>query len=105
MTILRRYEIVFRRPESRLLTLELLAAHADMHPALVERFVECGLIEPSAREGAKMFFDAAAVPRLRTIRRLRENLGINLAGIAVILDLLDKLGALQRENAVQRNRP
>ncbi len=105
MTILRRYEIVFRRPESRLLTLELLAAHADMHPALIERFVECGLIEPSAREGAKMFFDAAAVPRLRTIRRLRENLGINLAGIAVILDLLDKLGALQRENAVQRNRP
>jgi DNA-binding transcriptional MerR regulator len=51
-----------------------------------------------------MFFDAAAVPRLRTIRRLRENLGINVAGIAVVLDLLDKLAALQRENELQRSR-
>jgi len=104
MTTIHRYEIVFRRPDSRLLTLELLAARADIHPALVERFVECGLIEPSAREGSRMFFDAAAVPRLRTIRRLRENLGINVAGIAVILDLLDKLAALQRENELQRSR-
>src|SRR3970282_2424434 len=104
MTTLHRYEIVFRRPDSRLLTLEVLAAHADIHPALVERFVECGLIEPSAREGARMFFDAAAVPRMRAIRRLRENLVINVAGIAVVLDLLDKLASLQPEHDLQRSR-
>jgi DNA-binding transcriptional MerR regulator len=51
-----------------------------------------------------LFFDAAAVPRLRTIRRLRENLGINVAGVAVILDLLEKLQALQRENELQRSK-
>ena len=39
--------------------------------------------------------------------RLTEDkvLGINLAGIAVVLDLLDRLRALQRENERQRNRP
>lgn len=104
MTTVRRYEIVFRRPDRQLLTLENLADHADMHPALVERYVECGLLEPSARDGGNLLFDAAAVSRLRTIGRLRENLGINLAGIAVILDLLDKVCALQRENEIQRNR-
>lgn len=104
MTTLHRYELVFRRVENHL-SLEALAARADMHPALVERFVECGLIEPCAREGASLFFDAAAVPRLRLIGRLRDNLGINLAGIAVVLDLLDRLRALQRENERQRNRP
>jgi len=41
---------------------------------------------------------------LRMIGRLRENLGINLAGIAVILNLRDRLSALQRENAIYRAR-
>jgi hypothetical protein len=50
-----------------------------MHPALIERFVEFGLIEPVEWQGAMLFFDAAAVPRLRMIARLRESLGLNLA--------------------------
>ncbi len=99
-----RYEIVLRRQERQQLTLDALAASAGMHPALVERFVELGLIEPVERAGAWSVFDVAAVPRLRMIGRLRESLGINLAGIAVILDLLDKFCALQRENDVLRSR-
>ena len=38
------------------------------------------------------------------IGRLRESLGINLAGIAVILDLRDRYCALQRENETLRSR-
>jgi MerR family transcriptional regulator/heat shock protein HspR len=97
MTTIRRYELVIRRRESQYLTLEMLAARADMHPALVERYVECGLIEPSTREGELEFFEAAAVPRLKMIGSLREQLGINVAGIAVILDLLERITALQNE--------
>jgi hypothetical protein len=37
------------------------------------------------------------VPRLKMIGRLREQLGINVAGIAVILDLLERITALQNE--------
>ena len=51
-----------------------------------------------------MFFNKDTVPRLHMIRRLRDNLGINLAGISVILDLRDRLIALQRENAIYRAR-
>ncbi|HEX9454451.1 MAG TPA: chaperone modulator CbpM [Candidatus Binatia bacterium] len=99
-----RYDIVLCRRETQQLTLETLATLAGMHPALVERFVEVGLIEPVEWEGAKSLFDASAIPRLRMIRRLRESLGINLAGIGVILNLLDRLCALQRENESQQNR-
>lgn len=102
MSTIRRYEIVIRRREAQYLTLDALADRAEMHPLLVERFVECGLVEPSAREGAELLFDAAAVPRLRTIKRLREHLGINIAGIAVVLDLLERIAALQRENEKRR---
>jgi DNA-binding transcriptional MerR regulator len=100
----RRYEIVLCRHESQQLTLDAVAASAGMHPALVEHFVELGLIEPVEWRGATSLFDAAAVPRLRLIARLRETLGINVAGIAVVLDLLDRLCALQRENEMQRSK-
>jgi DNA-binding transcriptional MerR regulator len=100
----RRYEIVLYQRGPQQLSLDALAAHAGMHPALVEQYVQFGLIEPLERDGAKFLFDISAVPRLRTIGRLRESLGINLAGVAVVLDLLDKFCALQRENELLRAR-
>lgn len=101
---MRRYEIVLCRNETQQLTLDALAAHAGMHPGLVQQFVELGLVEPVGSDGVSVVFDASAVPRLRMIRRLRESLGINLAGIAVILDLRDRFCALQRENETLRSK-
>jgi chaperone modulatory protein CbpM len=103
MTV-RRYDIVLLRQEPQKLTLDALASRAGMHPTLVERFVEFGLIEPIEQEGTRLFFDPSAIPRLRMIGRLRESLGINLSGIAVIQDLLDRLCALQLENEALRRR-
>jgi DNA-binding transcriptional MerR regulator len=79
-------------------TLETLAEHAGMHPAMVRRSVDYGLVQPSAREDATLFFEPSILPRLLKIRRLHESLGINFAGIAVILDLLDRIGVLQRQH-------
>jgi hypothetical protein len=100
----RKYEIVLCRQDGQKLTLDALAARARMHPALVERFVECGLIEPIGWEGATWVFDVSALPRLRMVGRLREALSINVAGIGVILNLLDRFCALQRENETLRRR-
>lgn len=80
------------------LTLEMLAASAGLHPALVERFIEFGLLGPIERAGAELFFNAAALTRLRLIERLRRDIGINLAGVGVVLDMLNRLCQLQREN-------
>jgi len=62
-----------------------LADTAGVHPELVEKFVDYGLIEPSADQGSGPLFPASAVERLRCIMRLRRDLGVNLAGVAVIL--------------------
>lgn len=101
MTV-QRYQIVLSSTDDQRFTLEELALHAAMHPAMVERLVEFGLVTPMRQEGANLF-DPSAVSRLRTIGRLRRTLGINLAGISVILDLVDKIRALQRENENLRN--
>jgi DNA-binding transcriptional MerR regulator len=92
------YQIVLCRIGPERLTLEALASSADLHPAIVERFVEFGLLDPVEWVGRELLFDEAAVLRLQTIKRLRGEIGVNLAGIAVILDLLDRLRALQSES-------
>ena len=99
-----RAHIILARIEPEQLTLDGLAARAGVHPALIEYFIEYGLLEPIARTGTQWLFDTACLARLRMIERLRRDLGANLAGIAVILDLLDRLTTLQREVEQWRRR-
>jgi DNA-binding transcriptional MerR regulator len=96
--------ITLRHIEPEQLTLESLAACAGVHPALITHFVEYGLLEPITRTGTQWLFDPACIARLRTIERLRRDLGANLPGIAVILNLLDRLTSLQREVEQWRRR-
>jgi len=96
--------IILGRLEPEQFTLEDLAARAGVHPALLESLIAYGLIEPTERVGTQVLFGVDSMARLRVIQRLRSDLGVNLAGIAVILDLLDRLTALQREVARWRER-
>ena len=101
---LQRYDIVITHEEKGdELTLEALAQRAEVHPSLIERFVQLGLLQPVGGR-VELHFEYSALIRLRTICRLRRSLGINCAGIAVILDQLDKLSALRRENELLRAR-
>jgi chaperone modulatory protein CbpM len=94
--------VVLQPPE--LFSLDMLASRAELHPAVVRRYVELGLVCPCKRTCARVFLcqrmcfgwvqSAACVTRL----------GINLAGIAVVLDLIDHIAALQFENEQLRRR-
>ena len=96
--------IVLSRRDPQLLTLEELAHAVRLHPDLVESFVDFGLLEPVGWDGRRRLFDMEAVLRVRAIERLRRDLGVNLAGIAVILDLTERLRALQQEVEWWRSR-
>ena len=80
--------------DSQPLTLANFARCAHVHPELVQRFVEFGLLEPAHEENGAPLFCVSVIPCLQSIVRLRS-LGINLAGVSVVLDLLDKLRVLQ----------
>src|SRR5881296_1448984 len=67
-------------------TLEELARLGGVPPALVERYLGEGLLEPIAgHPRTAWFFDDNALFELRRIQRLRHELGANIAGVAVIL--------------------
>lgn len=92
-----RNALVLWRVAHSCLTLEELAGRAGVHPELVEKFVSYGLLEPLAEAGGARLFAPSAVERLRAIVRLRRDLGVNLAGIAVILEMRERIEALREE--------
>jgi chaperone modulatory protein CbpM len=101
-TLIREMIVVLKSRD--LLTLEALARRAHMHPDLVERYVELGLIHPCEGEGPSLVFEPSTVLRLGAVNRLRQSLGINMAGIVVVLNLIDQICALQDENHRLRRR-
>ena len=76
--------------------LETAARLSRLPPARVRRYIRVGLVRPSRVEGRKAFFSEAELARLRTIRRLGEDLGLNAAGVEVALRLVDEIRTLRR---------
>jgi hypothetical protein len=96
--------LVLWRTANSLLTLKDLADAAALHPKCVEKFLAFGLIEPSAETSSGPLFSASSVERLRRIVRLRRDLGVNMAGIAAILDMRERILNLQAELGRLRGR-
>ena len=79
------------RPHEDLLSISELAERCELHPDLVRRFVQLGLIEEAVEE----FFQPEVALRVQRILRLRRDLGVNYAGVGVVLDLLDRIEILE----------
>ena len=93
-----RYYIVLSQPPARtgLLTLAKAARQAGIHPELLERMVDLGLIEPVQTE-PELWFAPQVVGDICKALRLRNQLGINWAGVGLVMDLLDRIEELERE--------
>lgn len=63
---------------------------------LVELVTE-GVVEPGQHESGHWHFDAAALRRMRVAARLRRDLGVNSAGAALAIELMDELDRLRLE--------
>jgi len=93
-----RYGCEGRPVAGELITVQELARLSRVHPEMVAQLVEWGLVEPEISK-PEMLFAETVIPRIWKILRLRQDLGINLAGIGVVLELLDKIESMEREIA------
>ena len=57
-----------------------------------------GLIEPSRTSGNQRVFSRRDIERVQRIRSLMDDLGVNLAGVEVLIRLLDRLQSSEAEN-------
>ena len=76
-----------------LLTLEEVASQCALHPSVVERFVTLGLIEPD--DAAAGRFAPEVTRKIHCMLRLRRDLGINYQGLALVLELLERIEHLE----------
>ena len=81
--------------ESGEITLAELSRTCRVHAEWVVELVEEGVVEPLPAQGRQWRFSAASIVRVQKANRLQRDLGVNLAGTALVLDLLDKIEALE----------
>jgi DNA-binding transcriptional MerR regulator len=93
-----RYRCEGRPVIGELITVQELARLSRVHPDMVAQLVDWGLVEPEIYE-PELLFSESLVPRIWRILRLRQDLGINLPGIGVVLELLGKIESMEREIA------
>jgi hypothetical protein len=75
---------------------EALAREAQLAPALVERLVKLGLVQPSGGTRASPLYRRADAELLMRAMRLRRDLGLNYAGAVLASELLDRIDRLER---------
>jgi len=73
------------------LTLAELARICELEAERIRELVDEGIVEPRGREPAQWRFTAVSVRRVRSAVRLEQDLGVNTAGAALALDLIEEV--------------
>lgn len=74
----------------------VVVSMTQMHAQTIRLYERLGLVTPQRRSKNRLYSEAD-VDRLKQIRWLTQDLRVNLAGVQIILDLLEKLETLRSE--------
>ncbi len=69
----------------------------QIHPQTLRLYERLGLLKPSRSEGNTRLYSDHDLERLEFILTLTRDMGVNLAGVEVILNMREKMKALQKE--------
>src|SRR5271168_3780585 len=68
-----------------------------LHPQTLRLYERVGLLKPSRSEGNTRLYTDSDLERLEVILTLTREMGVNLAGIEIILNMREKMGEMQRQ--------
>ena len=77
--------------------ISIAARMVGMHAQTLRQYERIGLVEPKRTRGNIRMYSQADVARLRTVQRLITDLGVNLAGVEVILRMREKMQEMEDE--------
>lgn len=84
-------------PDEPLYVISVAARMVNLHPQTLRHYEKLGLIEPARTEGNVRMYSPHDIERLRKITGLVEDLGVNLAGVEVILNMTKQIEELQAQ--------
>jgi MerR family transcriptional regulator/heat shock protein HspR len=74
-----------------------IAEQYEIHPQTLRLYEREGLLKPSRSEGNTRLYTAEDIERLEVILHLTRDLGVNLAGVEIILNMREKMGEMQSQ--------
>ena len=78
-------------------TISAVAELFEIHPQTLRLYEREGLLKPSRSDGNTRLYEDADIERLEVILSLTRDLGVNLAGVEIILNMREKMNQMQSE--------
>ena len=76
--------------------ISVVAKVLNLHPQTLRQYEREGLVEPGRTEGKMRLYSERDIDRIKMILRLTKDLGVNLAGVDVILQLKEKIDEYEK---------
>jgi MerR family transcriptional regulator/heat shock protein HspR len=77
--------------------ISVAAKLVHMHPQTLRYYERLGLIRPARSDGKIRLYSARDIERLQQIHRYIDDLGVNLAGVEVILKMTERMAEMERQ--------
>jgi MerR family transcriptional regulator/heat shock protein HspR len=74
-----------------------VAEQYQIHPQTLRLYEREGLLKPSRSDGNTRLYTQEDLDRLEVILKLTRDFGVNLAGVEIILNMREKMAAMQRQ--------
>ena len=77
--------------------ISVVAERYQIHPQTLRLYEREGLLKPSRTQGNTRLYTDSDLERLEVILSLTRDMGVNLAGVEIILSMREKMGEMQRQ--------
>jgi MerR family transcriptional regulator/heat shock protein HspR len=86
-----------RQQNSEYFTISVVSSMFNIHPQTLRLYEREGLLQPGRSAGNTRLYSRQDIEHLSTILNLTREMGVNLAGVSIIMELLKKLREMQAE--------
>ena len=83
-------------PPNAAFVISVAARLVGVHEQTLRYYERAGLVEPARSKGRIRLYSLYDLERVRQIRRLTDDMGVNLAGVEVIMRLTDRIRELEQ---------
>jgi len=77
--------------------ISVVATMLNIHPQTLRQYEREGLVEPSRTQGRMRLYSQRDIDRMKLILRLTRQMGVNLAGVDIVLQLKEQIDQMQQE--------
>jgi MerR family transcriptional regulator/heat shock protein HspR len=86
-----------KTPSKAAYMISAVAERYEVHPQTLRLYEREGLLKPSRSEGNTRLYTDEDLERLEVILQLTRELGVNLAGVEIILNMRERMAAMQTQ--------